>query len=130
MTPESFAESLIALYNLGGPYTVEQLAAVYSNNIVFTDPAHSIVGLPALCAYLNHQYSNVKSCEFLLKDAWHSGSNLFLQWDMTVLHPKLNGGKAITVNGLSHLQYSLHSDNSATVFSHRDFFDLKKGLTS
>ena len=124
MKPEYLAESLIALYNRGGPYTVEQLSAVYSDDITFTDPAHSIVGLTALCAYLNHQYSNIQFCEFLLIGEWHSGSDLFLQWDMSVQHPKLNGGKTITVNGISHLQYQIHPDNSAKVFLHRDFFDL------
>ena len=148
MKPECLAESLIAIYNRGAPYTVEQLSAVYSDSIAFTDPAHSIVGLPALCSYLNHQYSNVKFCKFVLKGEWHSSNNLFLQWDMAVQHPKLNGGKTITVNGISHLQYQIYSDNNAKVFLHRDFFDLgqllyenipvigainrqlKKGLTS
>ena len=148
MKPECLAESLIALYNLGAPYTVEQLSTVYSDDIQFTDPAHSIVGLPALCAYLNHQYSNVNFCEFLLKGEWHSDNNLFIQWDMAVQHPKLNGGKTIIVIGISHLQYQIDLESSAKVFLHRDFFDLgqllyenipllgainrqlKKGLTS
>lgn len=124
MNPELFAESLIALYNRGAPYTVAQLSAVYSDNVIFTDPAHSIVGLEALCAYLNHQYSNVQHCKFTLKGEWLSGENLFLEWDMTVRHPKLNGGKSITVNGISHLQYRENAGNITQVFLHRDYFDL------
>ncbi len=124
MKPECLAESLIALYNLGAPYTVAQLSVLYSNDIAFTDPAHSINGLSALCAYLNHQYGNVQFCKFLLKGEWHSNSSLFLQWDMAVQHPKLNGGKTITVNGISHLQYQIYSDSCTKIFIHRDFFDL------
>jgi hypothetical protein len=148
MKSECLAESLIALYNRGAPYNVEQLSVLYSDDIIFTDPAHSITGLSALCAYLNYQYSNVQFCEFLLKGKWHSDSNLFLQWDMAVQHPKLNGGKTITVNGISHLLYQMDNESSAKIFLHRDFFDLgqllyenipvigainrqlKKGLTS
>jgi hypothetical protein len=65
-----------------------------------------------------------------------------------VQHPKLNGGKTITVNGISHLLYQMDNESSAKIFLHRDFFDLgqllyenipvigainrqlKKGLTS
>lgn len=124
MNPQALAKSLITLYNQGGPYTAEQLSLVYSADIVFTDPAHSITGLEALCTYLNHQYSNVQFCEFTLKGEWPGGDSLFLEWDMAVRHPKLKGGQTIVVNGLSHLQCRTESGNIQRVFLHRDYFDL------
>lgn len=124
MNPQLLAKTLIALYNRGGTYTMEQLSAVYSADIVFTDPAHSIAGLDALCVYLNHQYSNVQYCEFTLKSEYPSGDSLFLEWDMAVRHPKLKSGQTIVVNGISHLQYRTEAGNSLQVFLHRDYFDL------
>ena len=118
------AKSLIALYNKGGPYTAEQLSTLYNKNITFTDPAHSIMGLPALCDYLNHQYGNVQHCEFVLLGEWRSGDNLFLQWDMSLRHPKLNSGKTIVVNGLSNLLLKTENNDDAKISMHRDYFDL------
>ncbi|MBK8289428.1 MAG: nuclear transport factor 2 family protein [Cellvibrionales bacterium] len=124
MNPLLLAESLVALYNQGGPYTTEQLSAVYCADITFTDPAHSIAGLPALCAYLNHQYGNVQSCHFALAGTWLSGDTLFIEWEMAVRHPALKGGQTIKVNGLSRLQYRTSAENISQVFLHRDYFDL------
>lgn len=134
MTLSALTQALLALYNRGGSYTPEQLAAVYSQDIVFTDPAHSIHGLPALCAYLNHQYSNVTNCRFIATGEWATGevtssqksgvACLFLQWDMQVRHPKLNGGRMITVNGLSQLQCRVQPDGNQRIAMHRDYFDL------
>lgn len=134
MNLSPITQALLSLYNRGGSYTAEQLAAVYSQDIVFTDPAHSIHGLPALCAYLNHQYSNVTHCHFIATGEWATGewvsgqtdseACLFLQWDMQVRHPKLNGGRMITINGLSQLQCRLQTDGSQRIVLHRDYFDL------
>jgi hypothetical protein len=124
MNAAALAQSLIALYNKGGPYTAKQLSAVYSNNITFTDPAHSITGLTALCDYLNHQYGNVQHCEFILQDEWITGDNLFLQWDMSLRHPKLKSGQLIIVNGFSNLLLNAEPDDNVKVIQHRDYFDL------
>ena len=124
MNVAMLAKSLIALYSQGGLYTVDQLSAVYSDDVTFTDPAHSITGLHRLCDYLNHQYGNVQYCEFVLQGEWLNDNNLFLQWDMHLRHPKLKSGNTIVVNGLSKLIVSMHEKGAAKIVEHRDYFDL------
>jgi len=124
MTYSSITSALLALYNQGEPYTHEQLATLYSPDIRFRDPAHNLSGLSALCDYLNHQYSSVKYCEFISTGEWASGKYIFLQWDMKLQHPKLNGGKTITVNGISQLKCQTQADGSKRIAQHRDYFDL------
>jgi len=124
LTTSSLTTSLINLFNKGGPYTEQQLTEVYNKEIRFTDPAHSIAGIAELCEYLNHQYSNIQHCKFNATGEWACDNNLFLQWDMELQHPKLNRGKTIVVNGLSHLQCVSEKDESIRIVMHRDFFDL------
>ena len=124
MTAAPITTALLALYNRGGPYSAAQLASVYSDDIHFRDPAHTLTGLAALCDYLNHQYSNVHACTFVATGEWASGDYMFLQWDMHLQHPKLNGGNPITVTGLSQLQCRSTADGSPRITQHRDYFDL------
>jgi hypothetical protein len=118
------SSKLLALYNQGGPYTYEKLASLYSADIRFRDPAHNLIGLSALCDYLNHQYSNVKYCEFISTGEWASGKYIFLQWDMKLQHSKLNSGRTITVNGLSQLKCQTQPDSTKLISEHRDYFDM------
>lgn len=122
--PSLLAQSLVALYNHGGPYSTAVLGTIYCDDIRFSDPAHSVAGLDALASYLNRQYAAVTACTFTATGEWACGDTLFLQWDMALRHPRLNGGNRITVNGLSQLQCRASADGATRIAVHRDYFDL------
>lgn len=124
MNRPSLAQALVALYNQGGPYTAAVLGNLYTDDIRFTDPAHTVVGIDALASYLNHQYAPVTACTFTATGEWACGDTLFLQWDMVLRHPRLAGGNRITVNGLSQLQCHSCADGQTRIALHRDYFDL------
>lgn len=123
MDSGTLVRALLDLYNTGAPYTVGQLATVYSDTVTFTDPAHTVHGLAALCDSLNRQYAAVEACEFVDGGHWHSGDQIFLRWDMQLRHRHLNSGRPITVNGLSQLQCT-GTGAALRIQVHRDYFDL------
>ncbi|HAB56352.1 MAG TPA: nuclear transport factor 2 family protein [Cellvibrionales bacterium] len=100
------------------------LAQVYSDNIEFKDPLHSIHGLSSLRSYMNNMYGNLISCQFIYIDDWiteydaNGKGSACVKWDMIFRHPKLAGGAPVTVRGMSHIRFSDRVDY------HEDIFDL------
>ncbi|MBT5293929.1 MAG: nuclear transport factor 2 family protein [Cellvibrionales bacterium] len=100
------------------------LAQVYSDNIEFKDPLHSIHGLSSLRRYMNNMYGNVISCQFIYLGEWiterdaNGKGSACIKWDMIFQHPKLAGGAPVTVRGMSHIRFSDRIDY------HEDIFDL------
>jgi len=99
---------------------LHRLEEIYTADIHFVDPAHEIKGLDNLRGYFEKLYANIKSVEFDFHDPFRSESSGYVQWTMHFAHPRLNGGRNITVPGSSFLRFS---DNDK-VFFHRDYFDL------
>ena len=110
--------ALVNLYNQGAPYTPEQLATVYSEDIVFTDPLHRVNGIQALCDSLNRQYASITHCHFVAQGHWRCNDTHFLQWQMALAHPSLNRGRTFQIEGMSQLQ------GQARICLHRDYFDV------
>jgi len=100
------------------------LAQVYSDNVEFRDPLHSIHGLPSLHRYMNNMYGNVTSCEFIFLGDWMTERGAdgkgcaCVKWDMIFRHPKLAGGDPVNVRGMSHIRFSDRIDY------HEDIFDV------
>lgn len=119
---EKLVSALFALYSRKGPFTLDDLRAVYANTVVFEDPLHRREGIQSLLDYLNHLYSRVQECRFERKGQWICGETVFVEWVMHLRHPSLNGGNPFTVEGLSRL----HCGDR--IYAHRDFFDAGKLL--
>ena len=100
------------------------LEQVYSDNIEFRDPLHTIRGLSSLRTYMNGMYGNVISCEFIFLNEWITDvgqdgkGSACIKWDMIFRHNKLAGGKQVTVRGISHIRFSDRVDY------HEDVFDV------
>lgn len=114
---EKLVSGLFSLYSRKGSFTLEDLRSVYANTIVFEDPLHRHEGIQALCDYLNRMYESVQECRFERRGHWVCDETVFVQWDMHLVHPLLNGGKNFSVSGLSQLKCG------DRIFYHRDFFD-------
>lgn len=99
------------------------LQNVYSPNIEFQDPLHHVQGYAAFEAYFAALYANLESCRFVIKDLFYQDNQACVTWTMIFVHPRLNGGKAVRVEGASHLQF-----NAQAIEKHRDYTDLGQML--
>ena len=113
-------EKFLDIYRNLNAKNLHLLKEVYAEEVRFIDPAHEIVGLKALTSYFGKMYENIEPPRFRFAHYLAGESEGYVQWEMEFSHPKLGGGKAITVPGTSFVRF----DNSGKVFFHRDYFDL------
>ncbi|WP_260258750.1 nuclear transport factor 2 family protein [Vibrio intestinalis] len=99
------------------------LEEIYHPDVVFEDAAHRIEGRESLYHYFETLYLNVNKCVFHISETHQSGDKGFIVWVMELQHPKLNGGDAISVHGVTHLSFA-----DKQVIYHRDYFDLGEML--
>ncbi|WP_020394892.1 nuclear transport factor 2 family protein [Thiolinea disciformis] len=99
------------------------LQSVYSPNIEFQDPLHRVQGYAAFESYFAALYTHLESCRFVIKGLFYQSNQACVTWTMTFVHPRLNGGKAVQVEGASHLQFNEHY-----IEKHRDYADLGQML--
>ncbi|SFU00714.1 nuclear transport factor 2 family protein [Pseudomonas marincola] len=111
---EQFARDFNAL-NAGN---LDRLGEMYSDDLAFTDPMHSINGLSDFKAYMREMYANVEQIEFIFEGCDYVAEDQgYLRWTMRFRHPRLAAGKQIEVPGCSHLRWR------EKVYYHRDYFD-------
>lgn len=94
------------------------LTQVYSPDVHFQDPLHSIKGRHSLVAYFDGLYRNIDYCQFTIDDVLHRDQQAAIYWTMTFIHPSLNRGKPIRVEGHSRLR----AEGDKVVY-HRDYLD-------
>ena len=113
-------KNFLAMYQRLSIDNLHLLAEVYREDVQFIDPAHEITGLTDLTRYFAALYKNVESIEFSFDHLLENDSEGYVQWIMTFSHKKLSGGRPVSVNGTTFLQF----DNEGKVYYHRDYFDL------
>ena len=79
---------------------------------------HHVQGLPAFQDYIANLYANVTDCRFQFGQPQGDLQLMYVDWQMQFIHPRLAGGQAISVPGVSQLQWQ-----DGKVLKHRDFFD-------
>lgn len=99
------------------------LQACYSDDVLFSDPAHTVRGINELHGYFAGMYENVQSIEFEFANTWQNNDAVFVRWQMRLVHPKLNSGRVVLVDGGSELHIK---DNK--VVQHQDIFDMGQML--
>ena len=110
-----FAERFAALDADG----LDRRAELYSEDIRFRDPLHTVQGLPALRDYFAALYANVRELRFDFHGFEPSADGTgYLRWTLRYRHPRLRGGAPIEVEGCSYLRWS-----QGRVYLHRDYFD-------
>ncbi|WP_228768399.1 nuclear transport factor 2 family protein [Shewanella sp. TC10] len=115
-------DDFINMYQSLNKNSLHLLKQVYSKDVVFQDPLHKVDGLNDLTNYFANLYENVDSIDFDIQQVNSTSSQASIFWRMTYSHSKLNGGKSITVDGMSHLSFS------EKITAHRDYFDLGQML--
>ncbi len=97
-----------------------RLAEIYADDVRFVDPAHTIDGLEQLTRYFENLYRNIDPPVFRFLNDLRLEAEGYVQWEMDFSHPRLSGGKVITVSGSSYIRFN----DEGKVFFHRDYFDL------
>ncbi|WP_421240232.1 nuclear transport factor 2 family protein [Aeromonas enteropelogenes] len=110
----------VALYQQLDRQQLHRLSEVYADEVIFIDPAHRIEGLAALSDYFAALYQRLAYCRFVITSQQQQGRQAWLGWTMTFSHPRLRGGAAVTVEGVTRLEF----DEEGKVCLHRDYFDL------
>ncbi len=111
--------NFIALYSQLNKTNLNRLYSVYAKDIVFEDPAHHIEGIDALFEYFESLYTNVNQCGFEIHKKALKGNSAFINWTLTMRHPKLSKGELRKVSGCSYLEFK-----KGKVSYHKDYFDL------
>ena len=99
------------------------LGELYSADVLFQDPLHTLHGLSALQAYCQTLYSRISQLRWQFDDYLHgkgddSNGDGVIRWQMTFCHPQLRGGQPICVEGCSFLRWE-----GGKVCQQRDYFD-------
>ncbi|WOX05833.1 nuclear transport factor 2 family protein [Microbulbifer pacificus] len=94
---------------------------VYAQSVIFRDPVHELRGLPAVLGYFSGMAENLRECRFEFDQSLIDGDRISLWWTMHYRHPKLAGGKPLTLRGASLLEIDPGADR---VTVHEDIYDL------
>lgn len=113
-------EALMTMYRKLDIEHLHLLESVYSKEVKFVDPAHEINGLEELTGYFASLYSDLTTIEFTFAEPLVENNSGYVQWTMTFRHRRLAGGRTVTVEGVTYVEF----DGVGKIFYHRDFFDL------
>ncbi|WP_119395539.1 nuclear transport factor 2 family protein [Salinibius halmophilus] len=94
------------------------LAQAYDANVVFEDPFHRVHGIEALTEDFRGLYKNVTSIDFDYRSSVEFDEHGYIEWDMTFVHPRIKGGQAVIVNGITKVKIA-----NGLIIEHRDYFD-------
>lgn len=111
------------LFNTLDKGNLNRLGDVYGENIHFKDPLGEVHGLDDLTRYFASSYQNVIACHFVFSREVVDEGTVTLPWIMHLRHKRINGGKEILVEGISHLHIGC-----GKVIYHRDYFDAGQML--
>lgn len=106
------------LFNELDKGNLNKLPSVYSEDIRFQDPFGSVQGLDELTHYFAGAYANAISCRFEFSEPVVSGAFATIPWVMHLRHKRINKGRELQVDGISHLEVC-----EGKVCYHRDYFD-------
>lgn len=113
----SVTERFIQTYTRLQVGSLRLLQDLYSDDVLFEDPFRRVTGLPALMEYFAGLYRDAEAVSFRFDEQIVQGPSAMLIWTMSVRHPRLNGGRVVTVPGSTHIKYR------EKVHYHRDYFD-------
>ncbi len=98
--------------------SIPLIEGLYTQDIEFVDPVHTLTGILALKAYFKRMASNMLHYEMRYLEVIEGDGCAHLSWEMTFAHKSLKSGKPIIVKGMSFLKFT------SKVYYHEDRYDL------
>lgn len=116
---QDLAETLSLFYSDLSINGLTTLGELYSKEVVFIDPVGTHVGLASLIQYFTQLLTNCSECRCVIKSQLFGTNSGSIEWSMSFVHPRINKGEVVQVNGMSLLKIQ---DNK--IIYQRDFYDL------
>lgn len=116
--PDQNIERFYNLFNRDTLYLVDEF---YDPQVKFIDPIVQLNNREELTQYYKDMYKGVESITFEFSGEIVQGDEHMVLWKMIMIAKKLNKGKPVTVEGVSHIRFG--GDEGKAVY-HRDYFDV------
>ena len=110
--------SLMNFYEQFNHERLESLDTLYTQDVEFRDPVHTMYGILSLKAYMKKLATDLSFYRIRYTDMLAAENQAYLTWEMDYAHPKVNGGEVITVRGMSHIKYTTR------IFYHEDSYEM------
>lgn len=98
---------------------IESLHTLYTEDVLFKDPVHEVRGIDAMRDYLSGLCTELLQCNFFFQQHIEGSDQVFLRWTMHYAHPKISGGKTLTLEGATELRFE-----GNLVSYHCDYYDM------
>lgn len=103
---------------------IGHLETIYSQDVKFIDPIAQHKGIESVKTYFAKLLQTAKFCAFTIHDKQQTiDGDYLVDWTMVFTSPKINKGKPVSVDGVTHLK--LKGDK---ISYHRDYYDLGQML--
>src|SRR5579883_765911 len=106
------------VYNRLNKDTLALIDQVYSEEILFIDPLHRVVGLKALHDYFERLYAGVVYCRFHFEDEVVQEGKAMVTWTSELELRHFRKGEILRLPGATLLRFT------DKVNYHRDYFDV------
>lgn len=101
--------------------TLHLVDEFYHDQCQFQDPVATLNGLSQIKEYYTKLYHQVQCITFEFKQEVHESNRYSGTWLMTLQANGFNGGKPVSVQGISYIEFDLK--NGKAIY-HRDYFDM------
>ena len=98
--------------------SIAGLDSLYTQDVEFVDPVHKVHGSLGLKHYFRQMATRLTLYRIRYLEELIGENAAYLSWEMDFAHPAINGGKPITVRGITHLKFT------SKVYYHEDCYDL------
>lgn len=102
--------------------SLDRLDRLYTEDVEFRDPVHTLHGRLALRAYLRELYRGCAKISFEYLDERIDDNGAYIQWEMQFSHRSIRSGKPVTVRGVTQI---LFTDR---IYFQEDFYDMGQML--
>lgn len=98
--------------------TIARLDEIYTQDLEFRDPVHTLHGSLAVKSYLRRLAGSLTHYRIRYLDQNIGEQAAYLTWEMDYAHRRLRQGRIITVRGMSQVRYTTR------IFYHEDCYDM------
>lgn len=117
MLNSDLVQRFVAVYTYLDKSAMAALTTIYSDEVVFIDPFRRIEGLVQLTNYLQSLSASSSAPRFQCREPALCGDEAYIRWQLFFSHPRLNGGREISVSGVSCIR------GTKKLTYHEDFYD-------
>jgi len=120
---QDFPERFKSFYKEFKPDRLDGLKDLYCEQAQFIDPIHQVTGVEQIVAHFEKVCRGLSFCRFDFTSSTTDAETLIFEWHMHYAHPKLNGGEALVLPGMTVLK--IRAENGIPkVYFHRDYYDM------